>query len=325
MRAVGMMRSMVVDHHIMNSMNIRRCNFAQQRSIGFDQSSRNAAIQSFFQLLETNHGNLSSLVDKGPSSETIVSTDGVLQSHHLTRLFCHEATALHVKNFYHSHAAKLLGEELIQESIERTKQGSSSNWKISTSRGLESSDVGTLGEHTPYNVAVAQSAVDEYFEGVQRELQSRRRRRRRTSIQDNNSSDYYQLWPLDKLRLELEESWPSGAGLARETKQTGDNQQPRSFGGGLPRVMFGPTRWKRGFVHVDEMGPLNKDRGLFSANIYLTMPKEVEGGIKDAGRLSAQDPEVQHLLHKKLGKPNIIRPEPGDLHNGLDERLLIDC
>lgn len=276
MRALQRMRSMVVDH-------IRRDNCTQRRSIGFDQSSRNSAIQSFFQLLETNHGNLSSLIDKGSASETIVSSDGVLQSHHLTRLFRHEATALHVKNFYHSHAAMLLGEELIQESIERTKQGSSSNWKISTARGLESSDVGTLGEHTPYNVAVAQSAVDEYFEGVQRELQSRRRRR--TPKQDENPSDYYQLWPLDKLRLELEESWPSGAGLAREIKQTGDHQQPRTFGGGLPRVMFGPTRWKKGFIHVDEMGPLKEDRGLFSANIYLTMPKEVEGGIKDAGSL----------------------------------------
>lgn len=263
----------------------------QHRSISFDQSSRNTAIQSFFQLLETNYGNLSSLIDKGPAAETIVAEDGVLHSHHLCRLFHHEATALHVKNFYHSKSAKRLGKELIQESVERTKSGGSSNWKVSTSRGLESSDVGTLGEHTPYNVAVAkdhhgtdpkQSAVNEYFEGVHREFQSRRRRRR---SEESDNSDYYQLWPLDKLRLELEESWPSGAGLARELKPRGDDTIPRPFGGGLPRIMYGPTRWKRGFIHVDEMGPLDHNKGLFSANIYLTMPDEVKGGINDAGSL----------------------------------------
>lgn len=262
----------------------------QQRSIYFDQSSRNSAIQSFFQTLETKYGNLPDLIDKGPASETILSPDGVIHPHHLIRLFRHEASALHVQRFYHHKDATRLGSELIQESIVRSKSGRSSNWKVSTSRGLESSDVGTLGEHTPYNVAVAcdnksindgkTSSVDEYFEGVQREFHSRRRLRA-----SNESDNHYQLWPLDKLRLELEESWPSGAGLARETKQNGDSSLPRPFGGGLPRIMLGPTRWKRGFIHVDEMGPLNENNGLFSANIYLTMPDEVAGGIKDAGSL----------------------------------------
>ena len=159
----------------------------------------------------------------------------------------------------------------------------------------------TLGEHTPYNVAVANdlhnnsdhakkkkvsSAVDEYFEGVQRELQMRRKKRQHDA--NLESSDYYQLWPLDKFRLELEESWPSGAGLAREKPKddSSNHTTPRPFGGGLPRIMYGPTRWKRGFIHVDEMGPLDANRGLFSANIYLTMPDEVEGGgITDAGCL----------------------------------------
>ena len=263
----------------------------QLRPIGFDQSSRSSAIQSFFRILETNYGNLSSLIDKGPAAETIVSSDGRLCPQHLNRLFRHEATALHVKNFYHSRSAQKLGEELIRESIERAKSGGSTNWKISTSRGLESSDVGTLGAHSPYNVAVTKdkspgeknSAVDEYFVGVQREFQSRRKG---ISKEDgSNEANYYQLWPLDKLRLELEETWPAGAGLAREQKQNNNGLYTRPFGGGLPRIMHGPTRWKRGFVHVDEMGPLDENRGLFSANIYLTMPNEVNEEIKDAGCL----------------------------------------
>lgn len=293
----------------------------QQHRTVFDQSARNSAIQFFFHTLEKSYGNLSALIDKGPASETIVSTDGVLHPHHLIRLFRHKATALHVHDFYHPSSAKRLGEDLVQESILRTKSGSSSNWKVSTSRGLESSDVSTLGEHTPYNVAVAQdyhhslqdvadktgrssssekntSSIDKYFEGVQREFRSRRKRRPLSTGSEHGHSDYYQLWPLDKLRLELEESWPSGAGLAREAKvikNRSNHSHPRPFGGGLPRIMMGPTRWKRGFIHVDEMGPLDSNRGLFSANIYLTVPgvepqkpgekHREKTAIKDAGCL----------------------------------------
>jgi len=318
-----------------------------------------------------------------------------------------------------------IGEDLIGESVRSTK-----NWKVSTSRGLESSDVGTLGKHSPYNVAVARdqhqqndsgieeeensscttSPIDEYFDGVQKEFRSRRQRPQCSANKNTSQgiTEYYQLWPLDKLRLELEEAWPSGAGLARETKpkqqrqqnETNNNRQhhPRPFGGGLPRIMRGPTRWKRGFIHVDELGPLDSTRGLFSANIYLTMPGGESDGENDGemvaasltkgddtekainrrrdmgalyawplgvrsrwdwyrnamtlSSLSAQDPEMQLNLQHVLGKPNIIRPKPGDLvllcaqrphcavgfdegvrvslqcflqYNGLDKRLLIDC
>ena len=302
----------------------------------FSSQTRNDAIQALFRHLESNYGNLSSLVDTGTAAETIVADDGIIQTNHLKRLFEHDATALHIRNFYSAESAKQLGEELIQESL--CKGGS--NWRVSTSRGLESSDVFTLGEHSPYNVAVAMARehesinsshknrdsedaatpIDEYFAGVQREFHSRRRK-----------ATGYQLWPLDKLRLELDEAWLFGAGLARENKD-----QRRAFGGGLPRIMRGPTRWK-GYIHVDDLGPLDASRGLFSANIYLTVPDTAnKHADADAGALyiwplgvrsrldwyrnaitlsslSAQDPESQLILRKALGTPNVIRPNPGDL------------
>ena len=299
----------------------------QQHRSFLTHQTRNTAIQSLFQHLESKYGNIPSLLDQGPAAETIVSQDGILHPHHLARLFRHEATALHVPNFFHRESATKVGEDLIQKS--QRGGGGGKNWKVSTSRGLESSDVGTLGEHSPYNVAVAQSnqllrsrqqhdgseggddsmemksPIDDYFEGVQREFRMRRIRPKPSPSASSSSSsqhelDHYQLWPLDKLRLELDEAWPSGAGLAREQTQQQQQQKnsnhgssknnqsqisnyPRPFGGGLPRIMRGPTRWKRGFIHVDELGPLDDKRGLFSANIYLTMPDDNEK--KNAGAL----------------------------------------
>jgi hypothetical protein len=309
----------------------------QQRRQFLTNQVRNDAIQALFRDLESNYGNLSSLFDTGPAAETIVADDGIIHTHHLTRLFHHDATALHVRNFYNTESAKQLGEDLIQESLRK----GSNNWKVSTSRGLESSDVSTFGEHSPYNVAVARgrrttsgkedgavTPIDEYFEGVKREFHSRRRKSPYSSKDDD-----YQLWPLDKLRLELDEAWLHGAGLAREKEG-----KRRAFGGGLPRIMRGPTRWKRGFIHADELGPIDCNRGLFSANIYLTMPNTdaIKQEIPDAGALyiwplgvrsrldwyrnattlsslSSQDPESQLILRKALGIPNKIYPGPGDL------------
>ena len=311
----------------MNNQHHQRRQFASQ--------TRKDAIQALFRHLESNYGNLSSLIDTGTAAETIVVDDGIIHTNHLKRLFEHDATALHIRNFYNAESAKQLGEELIQESLRK----GGSNWRVSTSRGLESSDVFTLGEHSPYNVAVARqresinsshkdrdsedatTPIDEYFAGVHREFHSRRQK-----------GMGYQLWPLDKLRLELDEAWLFGAGLARENKD-----QRRAFGGGLPRIMRGPTRWK-GYIHVDELGPLDSSRGLFSANMYLTVPDTAANKQADAdagalyiwplgvrsrldwyrnaitlSSLSAQDPESQLMLRKALGTPNVIRPEPGDL------------
>ena len=318
------------------------------------------AAQRLFALLEARYGGLSRLLETGQRAEVITRDDGMLRPTDLTRLATHEATALHVRNYYDKTAARHLGKVLAAQA----EAGLGRNWKVSTSRGLESSDVATLGAHLPFNVASStgkQDDVDAYFDGAWKEFHDRR-----MSGGDENTP---QLWPMDKLRLELDECWPSGAGLAREREKDG---LKRPYGGGLPRVMMGPTRWKRGFIHVDEMAPLSVDKGLLSANIYLQLPSRCsdDGGdfhIWSLGvrsrwdwytnaltlsGLSAQDPQTQVRLRKQLGPPLTIRLEPGDLvmlcvqrphaaigfqagtrvslqcfvqHNGPDDRLLVEC
>lgn len=282
------------------------------------------ALRRLFQWIEQRYGGIP--FESGAAAEVIQSEDNVLRSENLLRLMKHDATAIHVPGFYGREAAKELGKQLAREA----EAGKTRNWKVSTSRGLESSDVSTLGEHPPFNVASAgpnvSAAVDQYFEGVQRELRQRRL---------CSESQRPQLWPLDLLRLQLDEAWPEGAGLSR------DNEK-RLFGGGLPRVMRGPTRWKKGFIHVDEMGPLDCAEGLFSANIYLQLPVPDEaGGVSNKGDatqdildiwptsirsrwdwyrnalllsgLSSQDAEAQMRLRRELGEPKTIAVAPGDL------------
>ena len=226
---------------------------------------------------------LKPFLETGPRAEVITVSDGIIRREHLQRLMAHEALGLHVKRFYDVEGAKLLGRELEEE----VKAGKARNWRVSTVRGNESSDVSTLGEHVPYNVACGNmvespTALDDYFDGVQREFRSRRKSRKicyddnQQNLREHNENKHAsfrrgyisQLWPLDKLRLELDEIWPGGAGLGREI----NNSRSRCFSGGLPRIMQGPTRWKRGFIHVDDFNPLDVNRGLFSANIYLQLP-----------------------------------------------------
>lgn len=213
------------------------------------RSESSAGLRQFFQWLESRYGGLP--LDTGKAAEVIVNTK--LCGKDLQRLMAHEATALHVKNFYPRASAQELGLQMAQQ----TKQGQGRNWKVSTSRGLESSDVFTLGAHAPYNVASGNGTTKEYFQGVQDELKSRRVDKNKHALP---------LWPLDKVRLELDEVWAAGAGLAK------DETSKMPFGGGLPRIMMGPTRWKKGFIHVDEMAPLSSTTGLFSANVYLQLP-----------------------------------------------------
>jgi hypothetical protein len=283
-------------------------------------SEQQFALRRFFGWLEHRFGGLP--ID--PKAQVIVASKR-LQSEDLQRLFQHKVTAIHVREFFDKDAAKKWGDILEAE----VQAGKSRNWKVSTSRGLESSDVYTLGEHLPLNVASASNDVNdlkEYFDGVIREFDLRRKPSI-AAIAGTNLPPM--LWPLDLLRLQLDEAWPAGAGLGRETAG-----QKRPFGGGLPRIMKGPTRWKQGFIHVDEMSSLNIGKGLFSANIYLKLPDDPLPGCKEIIRiwplgirsrwdwyrnaitlsgLSSQDPEAQMRLRSVLGPPAAIRAEPGDL------------
>mmetsp|Transcript_12825 Transcript_12825/g.24074 ORF Transcript_12825/g.24074 Transcript_12825/m.24074 type:complete len:356 (-) Transcript_12825:69-1136(-) len=273
-------------------------------------------------------------------------TKNFLEQSDLLKLFHHEITALHIKSFYPPSHAKTIAQELDQ----KAQEGQIDNWRIGTERGLEVSDVWTEGEYVPYNVAMATNQVEEYFRGVQKDF----RKRRTVSVPSPPSSSlshpdgtgddslikYQQsrLWPLDLLRLELDEVWMDGAGLARSR---GDDK--RVQGGGLPRIMIGPTRWKKGFIHADQFSPLSKVQGLFSGNIYLQLPSDTDrcarvssssyGGDGDLQiwnleiysesdwiryqnilkGLVTQDAELQMRLRKELGEPLKICVEAGDL------------
>jgi hypothetical protein len=105
-------------------------------------------------------------------------------------------------------------------------------------RGLESSDVSSVG--VPYNVALGKgpAAIDEYFRTAQAAVKSMR--------EPLSAGAGPLLSPIDQLRLELDELWPDGACVTKD-------KQGRLFLPGLARIMKGPTRHTAGFVHVDDM------------------------------------------------------------------------
>jgi hypothetical protein len=208
------------------------------------------ATRQFFEWLEHKYGGLPLMQSK--DAPRVIQRSRLL-AQDLQDLFSHRHLAIHIPNFYPRESAIQLGELLAAEA---ENSGDAKNWKVSTSRGLESSDVFTLGAHMPWNMAVSQNMTDTYFENVPKEFYHRRL----------SPQIAKRLWPLDQLRLELDEVWPKGANLSRSGS--------KCMGGGLPRIMLGPTRWKKGLIHVDELGPLNEEKGCFSANIYLKLPND---------------------------------------------------
>ena len=301
-------------------------------------------------------------MDVGESAE-ILTSHRIIRTDHLQRLLSHNALSIHVKEFYRpSELASAIGRHLAQQAVE----GKARNWKVMRGhqRGMESTDVMTVGEHDPYNIAVANGTTQKYFNSVRNEFQHRRQpqhldellfhRQGDSSTSSSSPSSLPPvsiLWPLDQVRLELDEAWPGGTGLARqkqEEESRGGNGQTnpskaKVFGGGLPRIMMGPTRWKHGLVHVDQFAPLSTTQGLFSANIYLQLPNQKEESIQTGGNAdgvleiwplgirnqwewyknaplrqalsqASSSAEIQYKLRAWLGPPQVIRDvSPGDL------------
>jgi len=225
----------------------------------------------------------------------------------LGRLLRHESLAIRIRNYLDPQAARELGQRIAFE-----KDGVQ-NWTVSSVRGLESSDV-EVAFGTPFNVACANGRDREYYDNVSNATAKLR------ALSGLGS-------PLDRLRSDLDDVWPDGASVARDN----ESKMPRHSG--LTRIMRGPTRWKQGFIHVDELAPLSTSSGLFSANIYLLMPEvdDSAGGnleiwplswrwryqfYLNAPTLSAltiQDRFAQFRLRERLGAPLLIHPEAGDL------------
>ena len=103
-------------------------------------SRRREGVASFARELEHRFGRIEDLFEE-PSVDVI--TVNTLDHRSLQELFSHRACAVHVPGFYPAGAAATAACRLEKQSVQ--------NWKVSSPRGLESSDVLSVGK--PFNVA----------------------------------------------------------------------------------------------------------------------------------------------------------------------------
>jgi hypothetical protein len=179
-----------------------------------------------------------------------------------------QCVAVHVKQFYSRGGCEALAKRMLKrDSLAK----SASSWEVASGRGMESTDVRAVGG-TPFAMVMDAAREDvtqleKYFNETKKEIEWLRELSPDMLPASSSSQiDLELLSPLDKLRLDLDEAHVKGATLLKD-KKSGNSYLP-----GLGRIMFGPTRWADGFVHVDELSPLSESNGLFSANIYLQLP-----------------------------------------------------
>ncbi len=110
-------------------------------------SRRRDGVAAFARELERRFGRIKDLFED-PSVDVI--TRSSLTRADLAELFAHRACAIHVPGFYPERAAA--------NAAARLEGQSTQNWKVSSPRGLESSDVLSVGK--PYNVAAQEGAEE---------------------------------------------------------------------------------------------------------------------------------------------------------------------
>ena len=145
-------------------------------------------------------------------------------------------------------------------------------------------------------------------------------------------------WPVDRLRLALDEAWPFGVYLGH---YLGQKLRPA-----IMRIMdeknnFNFSIPEYGFIHTDDFPTLKPSQGTFSANIYLKIPEKggelyiwninlnkIKGifnylNAKILTMMITQnyvfDIKWQQEIFKLLPKPHVIKPQLGDLvifHSG---------
>lgn len=222
--------------------------------------------------------------------------------------------AIHVPNFCSPHVAESLSKSALKEYT---------HWKLG---GMISTDMFYAGGSIPKEVADHSWPEFRRYFGEREEFIEKQR-----SMSGG-------AWPVDRLRLKLDEAWPYGAS---SPQYLGQKLRPA-----IMRIMCENNELdlsipEYGFIHTDDFPKLKPSRGTFSANIYLKIPDEggelyIWGvnlnkirGIRNY--LSAQilamlmtqgylfDIEWQREIFKLLPPPHIIKPKPGDLvifHSG---------
>lgn len=222
--------------------------------------------------------------------------------------------AIHVPNFCPAEVADSLSESALDEYT---------HWKLG---GVLSTDMFFAGGSIPKEVADHNKPAFYRYFNEREDFVSKQR-----ALSGGK-------WPVDRLRLELDQAWQFGACLGYYLDQ---KLRPA-----IMRIMqeengFDFSSPEHGFIHTDDFPKLHYSRGTFTANVYLKIPEE--GGelyvwsinlYRTKGfyhYLTAKlftmiltqkyifSAKWQEKVMKLLPKPHIIKPKKGDLvifHSG---------